>query len=147
MLNSESESNTRNICPLQNLTSAYSHRGCTELKVKQFDLLLSQTTDTTLSQVFGASSTDLIYSFMERHASLKRDAISEKIEVFYTYLDKLLGSERAQIIQAASLKCLCRRLRREYEEIEQYFSLLDELYEIKFKLSSQSWNAERPTGN
>jgi len=65
---------------------------------------------------------------------LKREEVGEKIEAYYAYLEKLLGSEGAQIIQKPSVKRLCLKLRREYEEIEKYFSFLDELYEIKFKL-------------
>ena len=53
---------------------------------------------------------------------------------FSAYLGKLLGSERACILEAACLRRLCLMLRREYEEVERYFSLLDELYEVKFKL-------------
>jgi len=87
-----------------------------------------------MRQVFGESASELIYGFMERQASLKREEMGEKIEAFDAYLKKLVGSEVAQVILAVSLKGLCAKLRREYEEIETYFSLLDGLYEIKLNL-------------
>ena len=49
-------------------------------------------------------------------------------------MERLLGSEIAHVILAMSLKELCAKLQREYEQVESYFSFLDELYEIKFKL-------------
>jgi len=102
--------------------------------MKGFSELLSETMDDTISQVFGESNSELIYTLVERHVSLKRGEVGEKFEVFYACLEKLLGSEGAQIIQAASLKRLCLKLRREYEEVEKYFSHLDKLYEVKFQL-------------
>jgi hypothetical protein len=102
--------------------------------VKRFDELLSETLDVTMRQVFGEPASELIYKLMERHVALKREELGEKIEAFQAYLQKLVGLEAAQIIQAISLKRLCLKLRREYEEVEKYFSFLDELYEVKFKL-------------
>lgn len=102
--------------------------------MKEFEDLLSQTLDGTLRQVFGESASELIYNLMERHVFLKREEIGMKFEAFYAYLNVLLGSEKAQILQSVSLKCLCFQVRREYEEIERYFSFLDELYEVKFRL-------------
>jgi len=102
--------------------------------VKRFGELLSGTMDVTLRQVFGESTSELIYRLMERQTSLKREEVGVKIEAFQAYLQKLVGSEVAQIILATSLKDLCSLLRREYEEIEKYFLLLDELYDVKSKL-------------
>lgn len=112
-----------------------------------FDELLFEALDDTIRQVFGESASGLIYTFMERHVSLKREEVGEKIEAFYTYLEKLLGSEGARIIQKSSIKRLCLKLRREYEEIEKYFSFLDELYEIKFKLLAPLLKEERSVCN
>ena len=88
--------------------------------------------------MFGAATSELIYILAERQALLKREDVSEKIEVFYAYLGQLLGSEGARIIQNTSIKFLCLKLRRELEEVEKYFSVLDELYKIKFKLLASS---------
>ncbi len=111
--------------------------------MERFGELLSEVIDDTIRLVFGDPTSELIYRFVERHALLKREEVGEKIEVFQAFLEKLLGSERALIIQAASLKRLCLKLRREYEEIEMYFSFLDELYEVKFKLLVSHLERER----
>lgn len=103
--------------------------------------------DVTIKRVFGESASELIYSVMERQASLNREEISEKIDDFQVYMRKLVGSEIAQIVLVTSLKDLCTRLQREYEEVEKYFSVLDELYEIKFNLLSPSSKEERPVCN
>ena len=115
--------------------------------MKEFEELLSQSLDGTLRQVFGESASELIYRLMERHVFLKREEIGTKFEAFYAYLDMLLGSEKAQILQSVSLRCLCLQLRREYEEIERYFSVLDDLYEVKFRLLVSTLERERSPSN
>jgi len=115
--------------------------------MERFGELLFEAMDYTIRLVFGESASELIYRFIERQVLLKREEVGEKIEVFYSYLDKLLGSEGARVIQSASLKRLCTKLRREYEEMETYFSFLDELYEIKFKLLVSSPKEERSVCN
>lgn len=113
----------------------------------RFGELLFEAINDTVRLVFGESASELIYTFMERHALLKREEVGEKIGVFYVYLGKLLGSEGAQVIQASSLRRLYLKLWREYEEMETYFSFLDELYEIKFKLLVPSLKEERSVCN
>jgi len=48
--------------------------------VKKFGGLLSETMDDTMRQVFGETASELIYTLMERHVSLKREEIGEKID-------------------------------------------------------------------
>jgi hypothetical protein len=87
-----------------------------------------------MRHIFGKSA-ESIYALMEKHVKVKPEEVdNKKIEAFYSYLERLLGSEGACIIQNTSIKRLCLKLQREYEEVEKYFSTLDELYEIKFKL-------------
>jgi len=114
--------------------------------VERFGELLFEATDDTMRRVFGKSA-ELIYALMERHVRVKREEVGEKIEALYSYLEKLIGSEGAQIIQKASIKRLCLKLQREYEEVEKYFSVLDELYEIKFKLLTPSLKEGRSVCN
>jgi len=115
--------------------------------VESFGLLLSEIIDVTMRQVFGESASELIYRLMEREVSLKRQEVGEEIEVFQAYLQKLVGLEVAQIILATSLKSLCTELRQEHERIETYFSFLDELYEIKFKLLAPPLREKRSVYN
>jgi len=102
--------------------------------MKRFGELLFETTDDTMKRIFGESTSEMIYGFMERHVMVKREEVGERMEVFYSHLEKLLGSEGEQIIRETSLRRLCLKLQREYEEIETYLSFLDKLYEVKFKL-------------
>jgi len=115
--------------------------------VKRFNQLLSETVDGTMRRVFGESASELIYRLMERQVSLRREEIGEKIEVFHAYVKMLVGSDVAHVILASSLKGLCSELRREYEEIERYFLLLDGLYEVKFRLLAPLLEEERSVCN
>lgn len=115
--------------------------------MERFDVLLSETMDATMRQVFGESTSELIYRLMERQLSLKREEVGEKIEVFQAYLQKLVGLEVAHIILSTGLKGLCSELKREYEEVEKYFSFLDELYEVKFRLLAPLLKEERSVCN
>jgi hypothetical protein len=84
---------------------------------------------------------------MERHVFLKREEIGTKFEVFYAYLNTLLGSEKVQILQSVSFRFLWLKVRREYSEIEKYFSFLDELYEVKFRLLVSILERKRSLNN
>ena len=113
--------------------------------MKRFGELLFETTDDTMKRIFGESTSEMIYGFMERQVMVKREEVGERMEVFYSHLEKLLGSEGARIIRETSLRRLCLKLQREYEEIETYFSFLDKLYEVKLKLLVSSPSS--PTGS
>ena len=111
--------------------------------MERFSELLSGSLDVTIRQIFGDSAFELIYSLMERQARLKREEAGKNIEAFHAYVSRLVGSEIAQIILAAGLKKLCAEVQREYEQVESHFSLLDALFEIKFKLLTPSSNEKR----
>ena len=117
------------------------------MQMERFDVLLSAKICDVMKEVFGGSASELIYQLMKRQVSLTREEAGEKIAAFHAYLQRLVGLEVSQIILTASLKGLCRELQREYEEVEKYFSLLDELYEVKFKLLAPSLKEERPVCN
>jgi len=112
-----------------------------------FDELMFGAMDNTIKQVFGKSTSELIYRVAECHLRLKQEELGEKIEVFTAFFEKLLGSEKTQIIQATSMKLLFCRLQQEYEEVEKYFSFLDELYETKFKLLASSFREKKSVRN
>ncbi len=115
--------------------------------MKKFDLLLFETTSDTLERIFGCAFSKRIFGAAERFLSLKREEIGQNFDAFQLYLEKLLGQQQAMIIQSVTLTYLCRRLKEEYEEIDSYFSLLDKLYEAKFKLAASPCMEERPTCN
>jgi hypothetical protein len=112
--------------------------------MKEFDLLLSEAADGTINRIFGHSVAAIILEAAERLLSIKSEEVGQNFRVFFSYLERLLGQQQAMIIQSATLRYLCLRLRQEYCEIDSYFSLLDKLYETKFKLAASSRKEERP---
>ena len=112
-------------------------------RMERFGELLSASLDVTMRQIFGESASEWIISLVERQAGVKREEAGKKIEAFHAYVRELVGSEIAQIILVEGLKKLCAEVQREYAQVESHFSLLDTLYEIKFKLLTPSWNEKR----
>ena len=103
-----------------------------------FDTLLFEALDDTLKIVLGEGISELIHSLTEKHLSIKLEENSNNVDAVITYLEKLIGKEGTQVIQAASIKRLCLKLKQEYEEVETHFLVLDELYEMKLNLLSQT---------
>ena len=112
-----------------------------------FNELMFEALDDTLRIMLGERVSKLIYSLTERQASLKLEEIGNNIEVIISNLERLLGKEGAQIIQTASIKRLCLKLKQEYEEVEAHFLFLDKLYEMKFKLSASLPNKKQEALN
>ena len=106
----------------------------------RFNDLMFEALDDTLKLMLGESVSELIHSFTKRRQSLNLNEVSNEIESIIAYLEKLLGKEGAQIIRTVSIKRLCFKLKQEYEEVEAHFLLLDQLYEMKFKLSASVTN-------
>lgn len=115
--------------------------------MERLDVLLSAKINDVLKEALGESASELIYQFMERQVSLTREEAGKKIDAFHAYLNRLIGSEVSQIILTTSLKGVWRELQREYEQVENYFSVLDELYEVKFKLLTPLLKEERSVCN
>jgi hypothetical protein len=115
--------------------------------MNSFNDLMFESLDDTLKLMLGENISELIHAFTERHTSLKLEEVNNKIDDTIAYLEKLLGKEGAQIIQTASIKRLCLKLKKEYEEVEAHFLLLDQLYEMKFKLSASVMGKKQSTHN
>ncbi|UCC58084.1 MAG: hypothetical protein JSW14_06925 [Candidatus Bathyarchaeum sp.] len=115
--------------------------------MEKFNELMFETLRDTLRLVLGETVSQLIHSLTKRQTSIQLKEDSNKNEVAITYLEKLLGKEGAQIIQTISIKRLCLKLKREYEEVEAHFLVLDELYEMKFKLLAPLLNGKHSTHN
>ncbi len=56
------------------------------------EYVVSQIVEKVLIQVFGEEATRLIYKHLERHYSLKRDEVGERIDVFAKGLEDFLRS-------------------------------------------------------
>ncbi len=91
----------------------------------------------TLRTVLGENVSGLINSLTEKHLATEVTQSNNNIETKISYLEKLLGKEGTQVIQKQTMKRLCQKLKKEYQEVEEHFLILDELYEIKLKMLSQ----------
>jgi hypothetical protein len=102
-----------------------------------FDTLMIEALDDTLRIVLGDSVSDLIHKLTEKHLSTKAKGNLNSMETKISYLEKLIGKEGVQVIQAQTMKRLCHKLKKEYQEVEEHFLILDELYEMKLKMLCQ----------
>jgi hypothetical protein len=102
--------------------------------METFADLMFEALEDTLRLVLGENISNLVHSFTKSQSALKVKEISNNIDDVIAYLEKLLGKEGAQIIQAISIKRLFLKVKQEYEEVEAHFLLLDELYKMKFEL-------------
>ena len=87
---------------------------------------ISRIIDKVLRQVFGEEATNLIYRHLENNYSLRRDEVSEKIEVFAEGLEGFLRSgayvvERKILEDIYSNYGLLRRLELERVQEESDF--------------------------
>ena len=114
--------------------------------MEKFNELLSEALDDTLRLVLGENASEFIHSVVERHPSPEL-AVEEDIDAIIEYLEKLIGKEGAQIIHAACIKRLCLKIKKEYEDVEAHFLVLDELYDMKFKLLSPLLKEKRTSPN
>jgi len=87
---------------------------------------ISKIVDRVLKGVFGEEATRLIYRYLESNHSLKREAITEKIDVFAKGLEEFLSSgahvvEQKILDDIYSSYGLLRRLELERMQEEQDF--------------------------
>jgi len=113
----------------------------------RFNDLMREALDDTLRLMLGENISELIHSFTEKQPTLKLKEVNNNIDTTITYLEKLLGKEGAQIIHTVSIKRLCYKLKQEYEEVEAHFLLLDQLYEMKFKLAASMTDRKQTAKN
>ena len=96
---------------------------------------LVKTLDSGLKEIFGEYAASIIYDYMERNFSLRKDEIPTRIEEFRKGLRKFL-STGAYVVEKAVLKKLYRSYGLEFEEKENY-DFEDYLEELKRKLKSE----------
>jgi hypothetical protein len=86
--------------------------------------------DKVLNQVFGKEATILIFRYMEHNYSVKRNEISDKIELFAQGLEDFLRSG-AYVIERKILEDInsdCNQLRRmELEKVEDEASFVAQM--------------------
>ena len=114
--------------------------------MENFDDLMFESLDDTLRLVLGENASALIRSLTKQQSALKVE-VNKNMDAIFAYLEKLIGKEGTQIIQTICIKRLCYKLKQEYEEVEAHFLLLDELYEMKFKLLAPLLKKENSAPN
>lgn len=87
---------------------------------------VSKIIDSVLKQVFGEEATHLIYRYLESQYFLKKDEVSERIDIFAKGLEEFLRSgaiviERRILEDIYSSYGLLRRLELEHAEDEADF--------------------------
>jgi len=75
----------------------------TLIQQKSSEDKISKIIDRVLRQIFGEEAAHLIYKYLENRYSLKRDEISEKIDLFAKGLEEFL-STGAQVIEKRILE-------------------------------------------
>ncbi len=83
----------------------------------------------SLNQVFGETSTRLIYDYIESNHHLRREDVPENLEIFFSSLEDMYGFG-AKVLKKMVLKKLHTKLGLRYEEKEGY-SFSDYIEELK----------------
>jgi hypothetical protein len=79
----------------------------TRLHKNRYDAQVSNVIDKVLRQVFGEEATLLIYRHLERHYSVEREDIGQKIELFAQGLEDFLRSG-AIVVERKILEDICQ---------------------------------------
>lgn len=79
----------------------------TLLHKNRYDAQISNVIDKVLKQVFGEEATLLIYRHLERHYSVEREDIGQKIELFAQGLEDFLRSG-AIVVERKILEDICQ---------------------------------------
>jgi len=91
--------------------------------------------DCGLKEIFGEHATSIIYDYMEKRLSLRKEEIPLKIKEFREGLRKFL-STGAYVVEKAVLEKLYRNYGLEFEEKENY-DFEDYIQELKRKIRSE----------
>jgi len=100
--------------------------------IKEFEKILLETIDESMVQVFGNTSTGVIYDFIKGNHGLRKEDIAENLEIFSSSLEKMFGFG-ATLLEKLVLKKLYTKLRLKYEEKEGY-KFLDYIKELKSQI-------------
>jgi hypothetical protein len=101
---------------------------------KKINKLIVKTVDEELKEIFGEAATLVIYGYLENNLSLKREKISEKIELFSQGLEKFFGSG-AYMLEKMILTNLYSSFGFTYEE-RKGCGFVDHVTELKNRLST-----------
>jgi len=97
--------------------------------MEEFERILMETIDESMVQVFGKTSTGVIYDFIKENHDLRKEDIPENLEIFSSSLEKMFGFG-ATLLEKLVLKKLYTKLGLKYKEKEGY-KFLDYIKELK----------------
>jgi len=100
--------------------------------MEEFKKILLETIDESMVQVFGSTSTEVIYDYIEGNHDLRKEDIAENLEIFSSSLEKMFGFG-ATLLEKLVLKKLYMKLGLKYEEKEGY-KFLDYIKELKSQI-------------
>lgn len=100
---------------------------------EEFKWTLIEAIDEGLRSIVGENGKKVIYYHLKELYGLEREEISEKLEVFAEYINKIFGLG-ARIIEIAIIKALCLKLKLEYREKKvKFVDYIEELYKEYMK--------------
>ena len=94
-----------------NTVTALPEKGKT---IKAFDVLLLESLDETLSDLFGSNTSRMIFEYLR--CVISREEIPRQPSKFFALLADITGPKVAKIIGRAVARKLCAKLRWEYNE-------------------------------
>ena len=100
-----------------------------EFRKQLSNYVIDHIIEKSLNQVFGETSTRLIYDHLESNHHLRREDIPENLEIFFSGLEEMYGFG-AKLLEKLILKKLHTKLGLRYEEKEGY-SFSDYIEELK----------------
>jgi len=107
--------------------------GMAQMKsMKEFEKILLETIDESMAQVFGNTSTEVIYDYLKGNHKLGKETIPENLEIFSSSLEKMFGFG-AILLEKLVLKKFYTKLGLKYEEKEGY-KFLDYIKELKSQI-------------
>jgi len=100
--------------------------------MEEFERILMETIDESMVQVFGKTSTGVIYDFIKENHDLRKEDIPENLEIFSSCLEKMFGFG-ATLLEKLVLKKLYTKLGLKYKEKEGH-KFLDYIKELKSQI-------------
>ena len=99
-------------------------------KKSKFNMLLLESIDEGLKDIFGETATEIIYDYLKDKYSLKREEISEKLEVFIEGLEAFFSSSAACVVKKNVLKNFYSTFGLQYQN-EEGHSFIDHVTKLR----------------
>ena len=99
-------------------------------KKSKFNMLLLDSIDEGLKEIFGGTATEIIYDYLKDKYSLKREEISEKLEVFIEGLEAFFSSSAACVVKKNVLKNFYSTFGLQYQN-EEGHSFIDHVTKLR----------------